>query len=416
MNFKKQRWICLSAAFIIEMIAGIAYIWSLFAGPIAMKYGWLQRDLSFVYTLGIIMMTITSISVGSKLNRRFTTRQIVVVGGLFFGFGSALAGYFLHNQFLFYLFQSLLRGIGSALIYPVLVAYSQQLFPEKPGFGSGVTTAGFGAGGIVWAPIASLLLTRFSVDNTLTILGGISLIIILILSFFLKKPPEEFKETMRDYVAQNPKIEKAIAFKGVKGMLKDRLFYLFFFILCFGMAGGAMIISQAGQMITFQYNQYFQSGQIGIVVSLISAGGTAGRFFFGYISDKIGRMRSLVLASILGFSATFLLMVVTSPYIFIALQVLIVLVYGGYTSMVAPLIGFFFGTKHVSENYPIMFAAFGAAGTLGPMVTSSMFDYFGQYQQAYLTAAIISFLGLIVTIEMRRIVKHRLTYINQDIL
>ena len=285
MNFKKQRWICLSAAFIIEMIAGIAYIWSLFAGPIAMKYGWLQRDLSFVYTLGIIMMTITSISVGSKLNRRFTTRQIVVVGGLFFGFGSALAGYFLHNQFLFYLFQSLLRGIGSALIYPVLVAYSQQLFPEKPGFGSGVTTAGFGAGGIVWAPIASLLLTRFSVDNTLTILGGISLIIILILSFFLKKPPEEFKETMRDYVAQNPKIEKAIAFKGVKGMLKDRLFYLFFFILCFGMAGGAMIISQAGQMITFQYNQYFQSGQIGIVVSLISAGGTAGRFFFGYISD-----------------------------------------------------------------------------------------------------------------------------------
>ena len=75
-----------------------------------------------------------------------------------YGGGIAASGY-MPDIWLFYLMYSIIGGIGNAMIYPVLIAYSQESFPEKPGFASGMMAAGLGLGSVVIAALAQWLFT-----------------------------------------------------------------------------------------------------------------------------------------------------------------------------------------------------------------------------------------------------------------
>ena len=54
-EFEKKRWKSLLAGVIINLLAGVAYAWSVFVLPLNERYGWSMSELAMAYTLGTIV-------------------------------------------------------------------------------------------------------------------------------------------------------------------------------------------------------------------------------------------------------------------------------------------------------------------------------------------------------------------------
>lgn len=63
----------------------------------------------------------------------------------------------------------------------------------------------------------------------------------------------------------------------------------------------------AGALTPIADNFHLDNVQKGLVVSIISLGSLGGSFIAGYVSDKIGRLKSMVIQNILFFTAAMLL-------------------------------------------------------------------------------------------------------------
>lgn len=77
------------------------------------------------------------------------------------------------------------------------------------------------------------------------------------------------------------------------------------------------------------------------------------------------------------------------------------LCYGGFGSTITPITADLFGSKHVTENYGVMYLSFGFAGLVGPQLAVN-FSSGGDYTTAYLVAAVISVVALIMALIVRK--------------
>ena len=77
------------------------------------------------------------------------------------------------------------------------------------------------------------------------------------------------------------------------------------------------------------------------------------------------------------------------------------LCYGGFGSTITPITADLFGATHVTENYGVMYLAFGFAGLVGPQLAVN-FSSGGDYTTAYLVAAVISVIAFVMALIVRK--------------
>ena len=64
-----------------------------------------------------------------------------------------------------------------------------------------------------------------------------------------------------------------------------------------------------------------------------------------------------------------------------------------------------FGARNNSVNYGIMFIGFAAAGYFGPTIMTTLYKINGSYQNAFLVAATLAALGVVLTITYKKLRK-----------
>ena len=77
-----------------------------------------------------------------------------------------------------------------------MMAYVVRLFPDRSGLASGLGTAAYGSGAILWAPTSAVLMNTFSLAWAFRILGILFLAVILAASLLLAEPPEGLREAL----------------------------------------------------------------------------------------------------------------------------------------------------------------------------------------------------------------------------
>src|ERR1700692_3257188 len=102
--------------------------------------------------------------------KRSGPRPALVLAAVLYGLGTALAE-LSHNLATLYLTYGVVAGAGVRLgcIWPVAIL--NRWFPDKRGIIPGIAVAGFGAGALITAPIASRLIVSVGVLKTFAILG-----------------------------------------------------------------------------------------------------------------------------------------------------------------------------------------------------------------------------------------------------
>ncbi|MBE6113942.1 MAG: OFA family MFS transporter [Erysipelotrichaceae bacterium] len=405
MPLTKKRWLVLGASCLINLCIGSLYAWSVFATPMA-KYltevtGSEITSLAIIFTIANSVGPITMIS-GGFFNDKLGPKWVILVGGILFGAGMIASG-FASSTTMLIITYGLGVGLGVGMVYGCTVSNSVKFFPDKRGLIGGIATASYGISSVIIPIIANRLIEVFDITMAFKVLGVAMLIIICGCAFLIETCPVGFvpegwtpPQTTRKNVVQD---------KNWTEMVKDPLFYIMLLMLCCGAFSGLMITSQASPLA--QQMIGMSAAQAAVAVSILALLNTAGRILAGFISDKIGAVNTILgvfLVSILGMGCLYISGMgdITTFYLGISIAGLcfgsIMGIYPGFTAAQ-------FGARNNSVNYGIMFIGFAAAGYFGPTIMTTLYKINGSYQNAFLVAATLAALGVVLTITYKKLRK-----------
>jgi OFA family oxalate/formate antiporter-like MFS transporter len=172
-------------------------------------------------------------------------------------------------------------------------------------------------------------------------------------------------------------------------MMKTRQFWLLLAIFIFAAAAGLMTI---GILKLYGIDSGLTAAAAGTAVGILALFNGAGRIFWGWASDKIGRTIAMgvmfFLQAGMMFTLVFLGLGSTEAGLTLA-AAWIGLMFGGNFALFPAATREFFGIKNYGGNYAMVFLGYGVAGIFGPIVAGQAKDILGSYDVAFIICGVL---------------------------
>jgi OFA family oxalate/formate antiporter-like MFS transporter len=136
-------------------------------------------------------------------------------------------------------------------------------------------------------------------------------------------------------------------------------------------------------------------------IAMLAVFNTVGRVVSGYLSDRIGRTRTMTLAFVLQAANMFLFPYYTTPGLVIFGAAFTGLCYGTLFTLMPAATADYYGVKNLGVNYGLLFTAFGVAGVFGPILAGQVRDYTGSYKYSYIASAFMLLAGAALALLAR---------------
>jgi MFS family permease len=416
MKLESKRWLILSMGILANMCMGAAYASSVFAKPLLvtldlMKMGPSGPVPDMVKWALAFSVNLACLPLGMLLSGRIadikSPRAVVIGGGILFGLGMLLTGYAGSFAWVLFFF-GVVMGIGSGAAYGAVVSTSVRWFPDMRGLASGLSVGALGCGTLIIAPIAQQLMAGAPDGQTpvlwaFKILGTAFIVVIALASFFMVTPPAGYKPAgwIPKQGAPGSSAAKDYTWRQLFGRLE---FWVLYAMYACGTFSGLMIISQASP-IAQKMTKLSPVEAVGIV-SLMGLANAVGRVFWGFVSDKAGRLNALfVMFIITGITMFFLPQLAMQKNTLLIGALFVGACYGGYLGIFPSVTADYFGTKNLALNYAVIFSAFSIAAIAGPRVASQIVLATDSYAKAFMVAGAVCVAGAILTIFAARLAK-----------
>lgn len=400
MQIESKRWIYVVIGTVINIIIGQTYAWSVFVNPLSQHFDWSPADVSVAFAI-FHSISFIPIIIAGKMQDYFEPKLVILTGSIVYGIGMLAVG-FVQSLTQLYIAYGVLGGIAMGTIYSGVVPNLVRFFPDRRGLVSGILAAGVGSGAFLWAPVGALMIEKYGVILTFKMLGSLYLVLLCGLSLLIKKAPADFTPAGWTPSATQQKA-MIVKNKDWRGMLTDPIFYCLAGVVIVGGVAGLMVVAHASPILQSvgKYTAVAAGSWVG-VLALCNSGGRVG---WGFISDRIGRMQSLVIIfTILGFAMFWL----ASTSAAVLIPVLCVgMCFGGFMGMLASVTADAFGPKYLAINFGVMFFPFGIGAFIGPRLAGVIKATSGSYSQAFLIASVLGFAGIVCAILAHVLMKRR---------
>ena len=396
-NSQPNRWAIAVAGVIIQVALGAVYAWSVFRIPLTREFGWTISQVTFAFTLAILTLGFASF-VGGLWMRRVGPQRVAIAAGIFYGAGIFLASFSNGHLYWLYFSYGILAGIGLGLGYIVPVATLVKWFPDKRGMITGIAVAGFGAGALITAPIASRLIVSRGVMRTFAILGIIYFVAVTVPAFFMQDPPPNYRPKGWTPTAAQQKQQSSRTYTLAEAM-RTWQWYGLWALLFLNTTAGISIISQAAPMAQ-EITGAAAAAAAGLV-GIISIANGSGRFLWAWFSDLVGRrwvFLSMLLVQAIVF---FTLPRVSSFPAFTAMCFIILLCYGGGFGTMPAFAADYFGAENVGSIYGLNLTAWGFAGVFGPLLIANIRQSTGLYSHALTVIAVVMLCSSVIPLIVR---------------
>src|SRR5580698_7853425 len=283
------RWTQLLLGFIVMMtISSPQYVWTLFVPSFQKTTGAILSEVQWTITFLIVLQTWLSPLQG-YLVERIGPKALIGLGAVMSGAGWIASSY-ITSIWGLYATYGLLCGIGTGIVYIGIVGLMVKWFPERRGFATGVVAAGYGFGAILTTfPIDTMIKSAGYQATLVTfgiILGGIG----ALAGLFMRQPPD---------LAACVSSRSDRTDVGAAAMLQTPVFWLLFVMMTMMSTGGLMVISQFAPFTrSFGIAGVTIFGMAALPFALTLDRVTNGltRPFFGWVSDRIGRESTMLIA------------------------------------------------------------------------------------------------------------------------
>ena len=393
-----KRWIQLGSAVVaMIMIANLQYAWTKFVNPMQDTTHWKLSSIQWAFTLFITFETwITPVE--GWLIDRLGPRIFLSIGGLLVGIGwTSLA--FAHSLMQLYVFYSI-AGVGAAFVYSGSVATALKWFPDRRGFASGLITAGFGAGAALFIPLIAHIIQVANYHTAFFYTGIAQGLLILIVAQVLRNPGPDFKVSKTARAPVSPKVRRNSAQFNSLQMLLTPHFYLLYTTFLMINVGGLMLTAQA-EPVARSFQLTVAAVNAALVTSRLANG--AGRIFWGWVSDHIGREMAMFIPYAL--QALSLLGVLylgrLSGTWFTLSMLVLFFIWGSMFSLFPAIIGDYYGSENATSNYGFLYTAKGVASIAAGFVAAKVFEKFGSWNYVFYGSAVLALLSALLILKIR---------------
>jgi len=337
-----------------------------------------------------IMMAITG-----GLIRKWGPRKTSLLGSILVGVGWIGASFSPNIETLTILY-GVVGGAGVGIAYGCPIAVTTAWFPRRSGFAIGLTVMGFGLSGLVMAPVLTQLIKTVGPLQTFLYSGTAFLVLLSILSLPLSFPPPG-KDAPGAGSNTSGRVETSSGLKRSQ-MVKTKSFYALWLTYMIGCMAGLMAIGIASPFGIEVVK--LDATMAAFSISLFSVFNGVGRPVFGVIADRLGPMESVLLSFGLVFASSIILYLLGegNPFIYLVFFSILWLNLGGWLAMAPTITKIFFGTKYYSENYGLVFTAYGAGAIVGTSMSGVLRDITGTYLSVLPVAAALTVLGSVVAL------------------
>jgi OFA family oxalate/formate antiporter-like MFS transporter len=392
-----NRWLPVLGGILMNLALGSLYAWSVFVLPLEQEFGWRRQDTSWVFTIAIVCFALTFVAAG-RIQDLKGPRICALLGGILVSAGFILSS-FTTSLATLYTYFGVIVGIGNGFGYATPTPVGSKWFPDKRGLVIGLMVGGYGAGSAIFGPLAErTLIPSLGWRTTFQILGVLFFFMTMAGTMLLKNPPAGYKPP--NWTPPTGAAAARADFT-TREMLATPTFYALWVAYCLGATAGLMTISQI--------SPFARSAGIVMPVAIFTItalGNAGGRILSGWLSETLGRVRTLqtmVLASAVVMPLWFVFR--ENAVLFLALAAAVYWCYGTQLSVFASTTADFYGTKNLGLNYGVLFTAWGAAGILGPAIAGRVYDATASYQYAFYTAAalaVVAFVSLLMAKQPSR--------------
>jgi len=386
-----NRWMFVFFGIIIMMCLGTVYSWSVFRIPVENYYGISTMQSGFPY-MGSLAFYALSMLITGRYLEKYSPRIILLIGGLLVGLGWMISG-FAVNIFTLTISYGMILGIGVGIVYSVPMTVVARWFPEKKGLMVGLVLIGFGLSPLVTAPFASHLIERYGILLSFRILGVIFGVVIAVLSYTFRYPSEE------DYSNFTIAANKGAVIEGLgtQDMIKSASFKGLYINFILGTMIGLTLIGMTSN-IGIELIK-LPSRTVALLMSVFAVFNGVGRPILGWTTDKLSHRKSMML-SFLSIIIAALLMLLAgegSLGLFILSFSIFWFNLGGWLAIAPTTTLILYGTKHYSQNYGVVFTAYGIGAISGVLISGWLKQLHQGYHSLFYLIIVLSIGGIILT-------------------
>jgi len=272
----------------------------------------------------------------------------------------------------------------------------QAWFPHRRGLVSGLVNMVFAVSAALMSPVFSAGLAEFGYRATSTTLGLVVLAAGLVAAPFIKLPAGGM-DPLSD--SKNPAALPAVSLTAVQAV-RTRSFWCLW--LVWVLAGGAGIA-----MVTLSVHFGLAMGlpmtKAVLILTAFNLTNGLGRLVSGYLSDFLGRSRTICLSFTLAGTAYLLMTHVSGAGAWAFLAALVGFGFGTQFAVAAPLISDCFGLRYFADIFGLLFTGYGfLAGMAGPWLSGYLLDlYPGNFQMVFNCLGGFFFLSAVLIIFSR---------------
>jgi OFA family oxalate/formate antiporter-like MFS transporter len=378
---KMKKYLVALASFLIMICIGGVYAWSIFVPPLKAEHGLPTAHTQLIFGFTIAMFAIAMIFAG-KIEKKHGPKTTALIGAALFSMGYLFASFSNGRVLILLIGIGIFSGAGISFGYVCSLATPIKWFPRYKGLITGFSVAGFGGGAILLS-----FLVKYFLENGLPVLTifrivGIGYGIVVFLSALMFSVPEEINK------------EPIGTSQSITGLISNSKLWALFLAMFAGTFAGLLVIGNLKPIgLFYGVNEVYAT----TAISFLAIGNMIGRVFWGYISDKLGGRRSIIIALLLlSFFTIMLLPGARSNIAFLFLPFLIGLGFGANFVLFATEVSHLYGVNKLGLIYPYVFLSYGLAGIIGPLVGGWFFDVMQSYTVPIILSAVICCCGAIV--------------------
>ena len=330
-----------------------------------------------------------------RWQERASTRLIVSLSAIICGLSLFIASYAPSIHFIY--LWAFLTGASSCFIYLPGLTVVQRWFVRRRGLASGTVNLFFGIGGAIMAPVFSNLLVTMEYEPMNRLLAILIIGTGMIGAQFVETPERigystgisggaeagagQVKGRQNPSSGKNPGPGGAGTTAGnptslnLRESVKTKCFWFLWLTWALQGAAGIAMVTLS---VAFGLAREFPIESAALLLTAFNLTNGLSRLLSGFLSDLIGRYRTLSSTFFAAAVAYFLLIHTNTVGTAAVLSAVIGFAYGTLFAVSAPLVSDCFGLKHFGAIFGLIFTAFGfLSGVLGPSLSGYVLDLTG---------------------------------------
>ncbi len=393
----RYAWWRLAAALALMTLGGSGmYGVTVALPPVQAEFGVSRADASLPYTLTMIGFGLGSIVMG-RLADRFGVMVPALAGSLCLALGLVAAG-LAQSLWQFALIHGLLIGfLGSSGTFAPLVADISLWFTRRRGIAVAICASGNYLAGALWPPVLQYFFDGYGWRATFIGAGLFILLAAVPLTLALRRRPPVHALTASAAGARAASPQSL-------GLSPNALFVL----LCIsGVACCVAMSMPQVHIVAYCGDLGFAAARGAEMLSLMLACGIVSRLASGWICDRIGGLRTLLLGASLQAVALILFLPFDGLAALYVVSALFGLFQGGIVPSYAIIVREHFPVREAGWRVGAVLTATLLGMALGGWMSGAIFDFAGSYRAAFLNGIGWNLVTILIAAELLRRTRRR---------